>query len=114
MRYRVSTPVAGHAGQVGGIHFADGKALVDDETHAAELAYCRAAGYTVEPVDDDGEPVEVDEDGEPDDAAMPKKSAKTEVWRAWAVKHGGMPPEEADAKSRDELVAHYTIQENES
>lgn len=112
MRYRVSTPAVGYTGAVGGVTFVDGNAVVDDETHAAELGYCRNAGYTIEPLD------QVDDPGEDvDDPAsatlageMPKKSAKTEDWRAYAVAQG-MPVDEANAKSRDELVAQFT-QEN--
>ena len=53
-RYRVTTPAAGHTGQVGTIHFADGRAEVDSEAHEASLAYCRQAGYTVEELGGDG------------------------------------------------------------
>jgi hypothetical protein len=52
-RFNVTTPAAGHTGAVGGVHFVDGKAEVDDEKNASELAYFRAQGYGVEPVEDD-------------------------------------------------------------
>jgi hypothetical protein len=48
---KVSTPVPDYSGSVGGVHFADGQALVDDETFEAELGYFRRSGYTVEPVE---------------------------------------------------------------
>lgn len=48
---RVTTPTPGHNGSVGGVHFADGTALVDPDVHNAELAYFQAAGYIVEPVE---------------------------------------------------------------
>lgn len=136
-KYRVTTPQPGHSGAVGAVHFADGVAVVDDETHAAELAYFRAQGYGCHELDDSaGDPVKraarIDEleselarlraeeqdalaaaeeaaesDGDPGAADMPKKSASTEEWRAYA-KASGMPAEEADAMSRTQLADHYT------
>lgn len=47
-QFTVTTPVAGHSGKVGGVQFIDGAAVVDDGTHAPELAYFRAQGYGVE------------------------------------------------------------------
>jgi hypothetical protein len=47
----VRTPVAGATDTVGAVHFSDGVAQVDDETHAAELRYFRQAGYVVDPVE---------------------------------------------------------------
>lgn len=38
---------------------------------------------------------------------MPKRSASTEAWRAYAISQG-MPAAEANTKSRDELAARYT------
>lgn len=46
--FKVSTPVEGFTGEVGGVHFAAGHAEVDDEQNAAALSYFRAAGYHVE------------------------------------------------------------------
>lgn len=51
MRYRITTPVPGANDEIGGVVFTDGVAEVDEETGAAVLAYCRGAGYTVEPAD---------------------------------------------------------------
>lgn len=56
--YRVTTPVPGASGDVGGVQFTDGVALVNDETDAAVLAYCQGAGYTVEPADEQADPNE--------------------------------------------------------
>lgn len=119
MRYNVFTPVPDHTGAVGGVHFANGRAVIDDATHPSELAYCRAAGYLVEPlVDEPANPdagldeVEADEfEDEFEGAEMPKKSASTEAWRTWAVQHGGMTVDEANTFSRDELVAHFTTED---
>lgn len=57
-RYHVRTPVPGVNDQIGGVVFTDGVALVDEETDAAVLAYCRGAGYTVEPADEQADPEE--------------------------------------------------------
>jgi hypothetical protein len=54
-KFTVTAPEAGHEGKVGNVEFRDGKAVIDEDTHAAELAYCRSAGYTVEAVEGDGE-----------------------------------------------------------
>jgi hypothetical protein len=109
-RYVVTTPVAGHTGPLGAVHFVDGRAVIDEDTHPAELAYCRAREYAVEPLSDApaagaGEE-RVDEPGAP--AEMPKKSASTEAWRAYAVDHGGMTADEAAEMSRDQLVERFT------
>lgn len=126
-KVKVATPVPGYTGSVGGVHFANGEALVDEDTHAAELGYFRASGYFVA---DDAEaaevpPVGVDEEAvddaadsgdEADDDAVrtPAKNAKAATWRAWAVEHGGMSAEEAGALSRDQLVERFAEAEENS
>lgn len=133
--YKVTTPVAGYTGEVGGVHFVKGEATVQaaaplgpvgyDETltrgqlaerdavtgdpnHRA-LAYFRQAGYTVEDVTPDADQAgEADAEAEtPAGPVVPARSASTDVWRAYA-KQAGMPPEQADGMSRDQLVEHYT------
>lgn len=106
-QFLVTTPVAGWSGDVGGVHFADGVALIDDETDAPALAYCRSAGYVVEASGPDEEPVDASEP----DGAQPRKSASTEAWRTWAVEHGGMAADEAATLSRDQLVERFTTTE---
>lgn len=106
--YRVRTPVPGASGDIGNVHFSNGVALVDEETDAAVLAYCRGAGYTVEAIEPEPE---VEGEPEPEGAEMPKKSASTEAWRAWAVEHGGMEADEAATLSRDQLVERFTSTE---
>jgi hypothetical protein len=109
-QYLVTTVVPGFTGDVGTVHFADGVALIDDETDAATLAYCRSAGYTVEAPEAGAEP-EPEEPDEADEAGQPKKSASTEAWRTWAVEHGGMEADEAATLSRDQLVERFTTTE---
>lgn len=103
--FRVTSPAPGYAGLVGNVQFADGAAVIDEDANAAELAYVRAAGYGVEPLDVD-QPIVEDVDGDGVVEQLPKKSASAEVWRAFAVAHG-MAEDEANSKSRDELVARY-------
>jgi hypothetical protein len=103
--FRVTTPVPGHTGDVADVRFTDGVALVDDAVNGPVLAYCRAAGYGVEPH------VDADPAEGADEAALPKRSASTEVWRAWAVEHGGLEADEAETYSRDRLVERFTSME---
>jgi hypothetical protein len=55
---------------------------------------------------DEDPPVTRDVDGDGVDEVLPRKSASTEVWRQFAVEHG-MSEDDANAKSRDELVAYF-------
>lgn len=105
--FTVSTPEPGYAGRVGAVEFVDGAATVDEVTHAAELAYFRVRGYGVEPVEP-GESGPVEDEEATDE--LPKKSASTDAWRAYAVKHG-MSAEEADAFTRDQLVERFVVTE---
>lgn len=101
--HRVTTPAAGHTGLVGNVSFVNGVAEVDEALNPAELAYFRGAGYIVENL----EPAEVrDVDGDGIPEALPRGNASVDVWRAFAVEHG-MAEDEANTKSRDELVALY-------
>ena len=134
--YKVTTPTAGYNGEVGGVYFVNGAAVVeapaplaplpysDDEdgqltrrqlTEREEIgqhpgyramSYFRQAGYGVEDITPDTEaaPDDADADSTP---IVPSKSASTEVWRAFA-KQAGMPVEQADSLTRDQLVEHYT------
>ena len=104
--FKVSTPAPGYAGMVGSVQFADGVAVMDSDSHAAELAYVTAAGYTVEPVGVDEPAVVEDVDGDGVVETLPKKSASAEEWRKFATAHG-VPQDEADSLSRDQLVARF-------
>src|SRR4051794_12534589 len=102
-QFLVTTPVAGFTGDVGTVRFTGGVALIDDETDAAALNYCRSAGYTVESP--------AGPEAEADEAEQPKRSASTEAWRTWAVDYGGMKADEAAELSRDQLVERFTSTE---
>jgi prepilin-type processing-associated H-X9-DG protein len=66
-QFNVTTPEAGHNGNVGNVLFADGSAVVDDTVNAAELAYFRGAGYGVTEVEPD----------EPEQKKAPARRAAT-------------------------------------
>lgn len=131
----VRTPVPGVNETVGKVTFVDGAAKVDE--NAAELAYFRSAGYQIDDFDEafdaakanDEDPAGADElegmdaqTGDHDDdplvvrdvnddgveEVLPRKSASTDTWRQFAVQHGGMHEDDANAMTRDELVAHFT------
>lgn len=130
----VRTPVPGVNDTVGQVTFVDGVAKVDD--NATELAYFRSAGYGIDDFDEaldaakaneddpaaaddldqlnaqsgnqDEDPLIVrDVDGDGVDEVLPRRSASTDTWRAFAVDHG-MHEDDAKAMTRDELVAHFT------
>lgn len=98
--FTVRTPVAGSTDKIGAVQFVDGTAQVDDEVHAAELRYFRQAGYGVEAHEEPASEPDLTESAD----GLPKKSASTETWRAYAAAHGIEDPDEF---TRDELVAHF-------
>ena len=138
-KYKIATPVPGISGALGSVMFHDGEALVeghltfdkdgipvlDEHTSPIEFHHMVQSGYLIHPVDEDAaaedepaaeevetddlEPSDVDGDGTVDE--LPKRSASTEVWRAFAVEHG-MAEADAEALTRDELVAQYTKENN--
>ncbi|MDP9799350.1 hypothetical protein J2S43_007862 [Catenuloplanes nepalensis] len=93
------TPFSGKVASVG---FVDGVAMVDPAEHRAALAYFRRRGGYVIDENTPDTPART-----PERPAPPKKTASTEMWRAWAVEHGGMPQEAADTMSRDQLADHF-------
>lgn len=122
MKYDVKTPVSDFTGVVGSVGFAMGHALVDSETHPAELAYFQSAGYHVSPVGEAEATAEPDAEPEPDANATeppagdadvvdkPRRSGSTEAWRAYAQSQG-MSADEAGALSRDQLAERYQAPE---
>lgn len=81
MKYKVTAPEAAYDGNVGNVQFTDGSAVIDEDTHPNELAYCRTAGYRVEEAD--GE--------EPKQAEKPAEKTETKsapARRAPAKKEG--------------------------
>lgn len=106
MRVRINTPVEDHNGAVGNVLITQGVGYADSDAHAAELAYCRANGYTITELEATAPP----EPQVPAEAPKPRKSGSAEAWRAYAVEHG-MPAEEAEQSTRDQLVERFTSTE---
>src|SRR5882724_7975890 len=78
-------------------------ATMDSDQHAAELRYCKGAGYTIDPPWPTQEEEAV--------APVPEirnRSASAAAWRGFAVSQGGMSREDAESLSRDDLAAHFT------
>jgi hypothetical protein len=125
-RVKITTPVPDHDGVVGKVFITQGVGYADSETHAAEIAYCRANGYTVTDLDDqpDNEPVEhsgpeqsepessEQESSEQEEASMPRRSGSAEAWREYAIARG-MSAEEAQSLTRDQLVERFTTSTEE-
>lgn len=125
MRVRINTPVDDHNGAVGNVVITQGVGCADSEVHAAEVAYCRRNGYTVTELEPDEvvelrqtradlgfTPEQVAEMEAEDADPMPRRSGSTEAWRAYAVTHG-IPAEEADSLTRDQLVERFTTTEDD-
>jgi hypothetical protein len=132
----VRTPVPDWSGDVGHVHFEKGMAKVSDD--AAELAYFTSAGYIIDDFDEaleaapqedqpaiedldvqggtnnpDAEaPVVKDVDGDGTDEVLPRRNASAEEWRTFAENHG-LTKDEAAGMSRDELVEHFTKEDNQ-
>jgi hypothetical protein len=53
VKFKVTAPVADFDGKTGDVNFSAGIAIIDDEANPMELAYCRTAGYSVEPIEDE-------------------------------------------------------------
>lgn len=109
----IKAPVAEFNGSVGGVQFANGEAETDNP---AVIAYCKAAGYTIEASKKVAKKATKPEPGT-DPAADPKKpgieldgkptpppagNASREDWEAFALLNG-KSAEELDGLSRDEI-----------
>lgn len=103
-KFLVKTPVPDFSGALGGVMFADGQAVVDEDTHPAELDYCRSR-YVVEDY------VAADADGNGAQDVMPKKSSSKADWVAFAIEHG-VAAEEAESLTRDQLVELFIKKED--
>lgn len=100
MRYIVTTPVEGHTGEVGGVHFVHGRAVVDsdDPRQRAALVYFRSRGYGV--TEDGSGPAE------PVPVPRPAQAADKAAWVAWAVQCGAEQAE-AEAATKADLIEQY-------
>lgn len=132
---KITTPVADYTGVCGNVEFVQGVGYADEDTHAAEIGYMRANGYTIEgtEVADGGAgeqshqpeaPVPAQEPPEPGtpsapadppvvgaDDKMPARNGSADAWRTYAIAHG-MDADEAAELSRDQLVERFTSKED--
>ncbi|MET8985837.1 hypothetical protein ABZW49_10350 [Nonomuraea wenchangensis] len=118
MRYRITTPVRGFRGEVAGVAFADSKAEIDEQAHSRALAYFRRKGYRVEALEEaKGEP-EPERSEQSEDrhgsSQRPAANAKKESLVAYAVAELGLTDEEANDKTRVELLDLIDKHEKES
>jgi hypothetical protein len=134
----VRTPNPGWNGEVGKVRFVDGEAKVADD--ATEMAYFRSAGYeisdftdAVEAARDSDDPEtaddleeldeqsgteeadpqivrDVDDDGV--EEVLPRRNASAEEWRRFGIEHG-LSQDEVDGMSRDDLVEHFTKEDDQ-
>jgi hypothetical protein len=129
-RVKITTPVEDHNGAVGNVLITQGVGYADTETHAAELVYCRANGYTITEIEapevvslrhtreDLGFTAEQiaemeaedKDDQDADGDKPPRRNGSAEAWRAYAIEHG-LSAEEAEALTRDQLVERFTSTE---
>lgn len=115
-RVRITTPVEDHNGAVGNVFITQGVAFADTEVHAAEIAYCRANGYTITELEASPPAVEPDDDLDDDEPAAdktPRRNGAVQAWRDYAVAHG-MTADEAESLTRDQLVERFTSNEETS
>lgn len=97
--YRI-TAARPFTGKIGPVPFVDGRTETD---HEGVVAYCRRHGYKVEPIK---EPQANSSPSEAPEPARPVRSASKGAWVAYAVSRG-MPRDEAEAMTRDQLATHY-------
>jgi hypothetical protein len=108
VRYLITTPVRGFRGEVAGVAFIDSKAEVDEDGNGRAIAYFRRKGYGVEAVEPAAGPAapatEQDEQDQQGEIQRPGGNAKKETLIAYAVAVLGMTEQDADAKTRVELL----------
>lgn len=119
-RYRIETPSKGASGDLGPVHFHQGKAEVDEIPYGVRQ-YCELNGYTIT---DTQAPAEQDQadDGVGDDdnnpLTPPPANAKTDVWREHVLAIGGerVTAEQVATLNRDQLreLAAQLAQEGQS
>ncbi|MFY7069588.1 hypothetical protein ACOQFV_27335 [Nocardiopsis changdeensis] len=100
--HKITAPVPGYTGVVAGVALANGVGETSDE---GVLAYFHRHRYKVEAVEQAPEE-DGGQGGGEQPPARPAKSASKADWLAYAVAQG-MPEEEAEAATRDQLVERY-------
>jgi hypothetical protein len=113
MRYQVKAPAKKVNDTIAGVRFSDSSATVDGDVQPGALAYFRRQGYLVEEIRDQEPTPPAAAIPGAQAAELPRRSASTEAWRAYAVDHGGMTSEEAAELSRDQLADRFALKEGD-
>lgn len=117
MTWQVRTPVQGYTGEVCGIPFVQGEALVPDSAIEA-LQYFRRKGYGLKELAAPGTPAEsaVESDADAGGGAGPRPTSKSskDEWAAYAAAALDIPLEDAAAKSLKDLKALLETHEQEN
>lgn len=110
-RYDVTAPVEGYNGEVGGVRFYKGRAVVDGDTHGAAVAYMRRRGYTLTPIN------EVEAESSEEQAPEPKRPGANDpkaMWVRYAVLATGLSEAEANDLTKAELQELADTKEQQS
>lgn len=101
-KYRISTPVPDHTGEIGGCVFVRG--AYEGDVADGPLMYFRAQGYTVEDLADlEAAAAEVgDDDANP--ATTPPRNANTAAWREHVLTLPGVDESQIENLGRDQLI----------
>lgn len=112
MRYDVTAPAAGFSGDVAGVVFSKGHAVVDEDTHARALGYFRRKGYEVTAQESKKAPKAKEQ--EPLTPAAPPserpaRGATKDEWVAYARSVAADSDEEAaiDGLTKEQLIERY-------
>ncbi|MFJ9128938.1 hypothetical protein ACIRJS_33035 [Streptomyces sp. NPDC102340] len=115
MRYDVTAPAAGFSGDVAGVVFSKGHAVVDEDTHARALAYFRRKGYEVSAQESKKAPkAKAQEPQAPTEppappSERPARSATKDEWVAYALSVAADSDEETaiDGLTKEQLIERY-------
>lgn len=103
-RYDVTAPVKGYNGDVGGVRFYKGGAVVDSDTHGAAVAYMRRRGYTLTLITEtDAAPEQAEASSDGDAPTKPKAADNKDTWVAYIVATTDLTEAEAADLTKTEL-----------
>ncbi|KOX10137.1 hypothetical protein ADL05_26020 [Nocardiopsis sp. NRRL B-16309] len=97
----MTSPVGDYNGDVGGVKFYKGRAVVDSDTHGAAVAYMRRRGYTLTPINETAASEE--RVPEQDGPVKPKAADNKDTWVAYTVATTDLSEAEAGDLTKTEL-----------
>jgi hypothetical protein len=112
MRYMITAPVPGFTGKVAGVDFAKGVATIDTAVDGERraLEYFRRKAYRVEEVKAEEPAPEPAADEKPPATGVPTRGSSKADWLTYVTSEAAgdkrLTPEEAEAKTRDQLAEH--------